>query len=88
MKRLIPLLVLVSLACRLSELSSTQIPSADPTYPSSSVVFSTATLAPLTPTVSPTLAPYEQYSIEYLRGRTYGGGNLNRPKPVEFLNAG
>jgi dipeptidyl aminopeptidase/acylaminoacyl peptidase len=38
----------------------------------------TLTFAPPTPTLtpSPTLAPYEQYTIEYLRRRAYGDGNI------------
>jgi dipeptidyl aminopeptidase/acylaminoacyl peptidase len=36
----------------------------------------TATVVTLTPSPTPTLAPYEQYTIDYLRKRTYGGGKI------------
>lgn len=32
---------------------------------------------------SPTLAPYEQYTIDTLRGRTYGGGNIEVVEALE-----
>jgi len=90
MKRLILLLVLVSLACQLSGLSPTALPSVEPTNPTSTVVAPTVpsptlTFAPPTPTLtpSPTLAPYEQYTIDYLRGRTYGGGSIEVMETME-----
>jgi len=45
----------------------------------------TSTVPPPTPTVtlSPTLAPYEQYTIDFLRGRTYGGGNIEIVETME-----
>lgn len=36
----------------------------------------TATVVTPTPPPTPTLAPYEEYTIEYLRQRTYGGGKI------------
>jgi len=66
MKRLIPWLVLASLAWQLSGCSSTPSP--------------TPTLAP-SATLTP--APYEQYTIEFLRGRTYGGGNIEVLETME-----
>jgi len=44
--------------------------------PTATVVIPTATL--ITPTALPTqtLAPYEQYTIDYLRKRTYGGSKI------------
>lgn len=90
MKHLILLLVLVSSACQTSRLSPTPFSSAEPTNSSSTVATPTApsptlTFAPPTPTLlpSPTLTPYEQYTIEYLRGRTYGDGNIEVMETVE-----
>src|SRR5215213_204673 len=40
------------------------------------LVVPTATAITPTPLPTPTLAPYEQYSIDYLRERTYGGGTI------------
>ena len=44
--------------------------------PAKPVVIHTATVVALTPLPTATLAPYEQYTIDYLRNRTYGGGNI------------
>ena len=40
------------------------------------VVIPTATVVTPTPVPTPTLAPYEQYTIDYLSKRTYGGGKI------------
>ena len=40
------------------------------------VIIPTATVVTPTPLPTSTLAPYEQYTIDYLRRRTYGGGNI------------
>jgi dipeptidyl aminopeptidase/acylaminoacyl peptidase len=49
---------------------------ATPVAPKATIVFPTATV--VTPTVAPTqtLQPYEQYTIDYLRKRSYGGGQI------------
>jgi len=47
----------------------------------------TETLAPtLTPTISPTPDPYAPYTIDYLAGREYGGGEL-RSEEVMAVNS-
>jgi uncharacterized protein len=40
------------------------------------VIVPTATVITPTPLPTPTLAPYEQYTIDYLRRRAYGGGSI------------
>jgi len=76
MKRLLLLLLLASLSCRGSNLTSTPVPLGD-----------SPTLTPLpvipTLTLSPTIAPYEQYTIDYLHGRTYGGGKIELMEVME-----
>jgi uncharacterized protein len=49
-------------------------PAAPP--PPTTVVIPTETVVTPTPLPTPTLAPYEQYTIDYLRKRTYGGGRI------------
>jgi uncharacterized protein len=44
--------------------------------PQTIVVLPTATVITPTPFPTPTLAPYEGYTIDYLRKRTYGGGTM------------
>ena len=44
--------------------------------PIATVVIPTATVITPTPLPTPTLAPYEQYTVDYLRKRTYGGGTI------------
>ena len=44
--------------------------------PAPTVIHPTAIVITPTPLPTPTLAPYEQYTIDYLRKRTYGGGSL------------
>lgn len=90
MKRLILLLVLVSLACQFSGISPTPFSSAEPTDWPSTIMTVTApsptlTFAPPRPTLtaSPTLTPYEPYTIDYLRGRTYGNGNIEVMETME-----
>src|SRR5215208_2381659 len=47
-----------------------------PVAPTATMIFPTATV--ITPTLPPTqtLQPYEEYTIDYLRKRTYGGGRI------------
>jgi len=68
MKRLLPLLTLFLASC---SLVSTPLP-----IPTTTAVIPTP--APKTPTVllTPTLAPYEGYTIPYLSRRAYGGGKI------------
>ncbi len=62
--------------------SAPQLPTITPTFPvtptHTSTPISTATVTPL-PTISPTPDPYFSWSIDYLRSRGYGGGQ------IEFL---
>ena len=44
--------------------------------PTATVVLPTPTVVTPTPLPTPTLKPYEQYTIDYLRRRTYGGGKI------------
>lgn len=44
--------------------------------PQSIVIIPTVTFITPTPLPTPTLAPYEQYTVDYLRKRTYGGGTI------------
>jgi len=81
MKRFLLVIVLALLllaAC----VPAAQIPVATPastgTQPATQTPLPTATVTPL-PTISPTPDPYYPWSIEYLRSRTYGGGQ------IEFL---
>jgi dipeptidyl aminopeptidase/acylaminoacyl peptidase len=90
MKRLILSLVLVSLACQSSGLSPTPFAQAEPTNFSSTITppadpSPTSTFTPPTPTAiaSPTSGPYEQYTIDYLRERTYGSGNIEVMETIE-----
>lgn len=68
LKRLIPLLILVTVACQFSRAT----PAVTPPVPTS-----TATAIPAT------LQPYEQYTIDFLRARTYGGGNIEIDETLE-----
>jgi len=93
MKRLILLLILFALSCQLSGLSPTAFPKADPTQSSPTPALiqpatrssPTSVSAAPTPTFtpSPTISPYEQYTIDSLRGRTYGGGNIEIVETLE-----
>ena len=44
--------------------------------PQPTLVVPTATVVTATPLPTPTLAPYEQYTIDYLRERNYGDGRI------------
>lgn len=44
--------------------------------PTPTIVLPTATVVTPTPAPTPTLAPYEQYTIDYLSRRAYGGGKI------------
>ena len=67
-KRLIPLLVLVALACQFSGTTPTASP--PPPQP-------TPTIIPASP------QPYEQYTLAFLRERSYGGGSLEIIETIE-----
>ena len=101
MKRLVSVLMLAVLACRWSSSASPSIPTplssdyiptaiamtfaalATPTFPPSTA---TATPPLPTPTITSTLAPYEQYTIDYLRRRSYGGGSIEVVRIMEELD--
>jgi uncharacterized protein len=98
MRRLIPLLMLAVLACQCSgaasQTFSTPYPSeyiptvialtaaalATPTPPSPTP---TAIQPSPTPTITLTPAPYQQYTIDYLRQRSYGGGTIEIVNTIE-----
>jgi dipeptidyl aminopeptidase/acylaminoacyl peptidase len=65
----LPLAALLLISCSL--LTAPPVVLTQPT-----TVISTATVVTPTPLPTPTLAPFEQYTIDYLRRRTYGGGNI------------
>lgn len=66
-----PFVVLLLVSCSLLG-----VPVAPPPPATVVVPTGTATTMAQTPLPTLTLAPYEQYTIDYLRRRTYGGGNL------------
>ena len=66
-KYLFTLIALFLAACSLNAVSPT---------PTATVAIPTATMVTLTPLPTQTLAPYEEYTIDYLRRRTYGGGQI------------
>ena len=68
-RRYLPLAALLLISCSLLAAPPVALP--QPV-----VVLPTATVATPTPLPTPTLAPFEQYTIDYLRKRTYGGGNI------------
>ena len=70
-RQFLPFVVLLLISCSLLGVPV-------PTRPPASVVIPTGTATAITSTPLPTvtLAPYEQYTIDYLQRRTYGGGNL------------
>jgi len=75
--------ILLVMSCILTACTSaTQAPTITPTFPITATHTPspppTATLTPI-PTFSPTPDPYFSWSIDYLRSRTYGGGQ------IEFL---
>lgn len=98
MRRLIPLLMLGVLACQWSGLAtpsfSTPYPSeyiptvvaltaAALATPTSPTYTPTATQPSPTPTITLTPAPYQQYTIDYLRQRSYGGGAIEIVNTIE-----
>ena len=98
MKRLLPLLILGVLACQWGgsapQILSTPYPAdhiptviawtaaalATPASPSPAPV---VVLPSPTPTITLTPAPYQQYTIDYLRQRHYGGGNIEIVNTIE-----
>lgn len=68
MKKFFPLLAFLLVSCSL-------VATPTPT-PIATAVLPTATVVTPTPPATPTLAPYEQYTIPYLGRRTYGGGKI------------
>jgi uncharacterized protein len=68
-RRYLPLAALLLISCSLLAAPAVALP--PPT-----VVVPTATVVTATPLPTPTLAPFEQYTIDYLRRRTYGGGSI------------
>ena len=68
MKKFFPLLAFLLASC---SLVATPV-----AVPTATVVLPTATVTTPTPLPTPTLAPYEQYTIAYLGRRTYGGGKI------------
>jgi uncharacterized protein len=67
-KKILTVFVLLSISC-----STLATPVA---LPSATIPPPTATLVTPTALPTPTLKPYEQYTIDYLRERTYGGGRI------------
>ena len=68
MKKLFPLLTFLLVSCALG---------ATPVVtPTATTALPTATVITATPLSTPTLAPYQQYTIAYLGQRTYGGGKI------------
>ena len=100
MQRLIPLLMITALACQWSSFTSRSISTPFPSdYVPTAVamtfealatstsipVTATSTQVSPTPTTTFTPAPYEQYTIDYLRQRSYGGGTIEIVKTIEVL---
>jgi uncharacterized protein len=98
MKRLIPVLMLALLACQWSSSASPSVPTHIPpdiiptavamtfaALETPTSLPSTATAIPpsYTPTVASTPEPYEQYTIDYLRQRSYGGGIIEIVRTME-----
>ena len=98
MRRMIAVLMLAVLACRWSSSTSSTIPTPFPSDFIPTVVamtfeaLATPTLIPSTATATPpsstsaitsTPAPYEQYTIDYLRQRSYGGGTIEIARTME-----
>ena len=78
MKRFLLVMFFLLTACTSSPPLPTAVPTVPPTPTHTSTPIPTATITPL-PTISPTSDPYYPWSIDYLRSRTYGGGQ------IEFL---
>jgi uncharacterized protein len=68
-KHYLPLAALLLISCSLLTAPPIRLP--QPT-----IVIPTAIVITPTPLPTATLAPFEQYTIDYLRGRAYGGGNI------------
>jgi dipeptidyl aminopeptidase/acylaminoacyl peptidase len=68
MRKVLPWLAILLIAC--TALATPVV------VPTATVAIPTATVVTSTPSPTPTLAPYEQYTIDYLRKRTYGGGKI------------
>src|SRR5688572_12932840 len=98
MRQLIPVLILALLACQWSNSTLPSIPTPiPPDYIPTAVAMTfealptatsipstfTATPSPPTPTIAFTPAPYQQYTIDYLRQRSYGGGTIEIARTIE-----
>jgi dipeptidyl aminopeptidase/acylaminoacyl peptidase len=68
-RRYLPLAALLLISCSLLATPVAQVQQ-------TTVVIPTTTIITPTPLATPTLAPYEGYTIDYLRKRTYGGGSI------------
>src|SRR5262245_51155810 len=101
MRRLIPVLILALLACQWSNSASPSVstpfpPDYIPTAvamtfealetPTSIPVTATMTSVSPTPTITFTPEPYEQYTIDYLRKRSYGAGTIEIVKTIQVLD--
>src|SRR5215211_7743589 len=75
MKRILLIISLSLTSCMAAPQLSTMTPTFPVTPTHTSTPVQTATLTPL-PTVSPTSDPYYPWSIDQLRSRTYGGGQI------------
>ena len=78
MKRILLVMGFILASCISAPPLPTLTPTFLPTPTHTATPTSTATVTPL-PTLSPTPDPYHSWSIDYLRSRTYGGGQ------IEFL---
>jgi len=78
MKRILLAISVILASCTSALPLSTSTPTLPATPTHTGIPTSTATLTPV-PTLSPTPDPYYSWSIDYLRSRTYGGGQ------IEFL---
>jgi hypothetical protein len=79
MKRLILLLLLGFSACQLgvtTQTARTMAPRSEKAVPSPTIT-----------AIPPTLAPYEQYTVDFLRGRTYGGGTIEVVETMEATDS-
>ena len=56
---------------------------AAPATPTATIALPTATVVIPTPLPTQTLAPYEQYTIDYLSRRSYGGGSMEVVEKLE-----
>ena len=99
MRRLIPLLMLAVLACQWSAAASPAFSTPYPSeYIPTVIALTAAALAtPTTPSPTPTVVqpsptptvtltptPYQQYTINYLRQRSYGGGHIEIVNTIEI----